>query len=75
MRLNAINDSKKKKKKKGKEVWDIARVCRNPFGNGERCGILGRTYETGEEKLRAFVTRNLITEPAVERQRPVGQGR
>jgi len=24
----------------GKEVWDIARVCKNPFGMRERCGVL-----------------------------------
>jgi len=38
----------------GKEVWDIARVCKNPFGMRERCGVIkdseGHKYETDEEK-------------------------
>jgi len=62
----------------GKEVWDIVRVCENPFGARERCGTLrdgrGRTYETNE-KLRGFVAHNLITEPAEARQDPGRQER
>jgi len=55
----------------GKEVWDIVRVCKNPFGMRERCGTLkdgaGNRYETSEEKLRAFTAHNLITDPTEER--------
>jgi len=57
----------------GREVWDIARVCRNPFGRRERCGTLkdeGRTYDTDEEKFLAFVSHSLIINPA-EPRRPV----
>ena len=52
----------------GREVWDIIRVCKNPFGRRERCGTIrdeGGIYETEGEKLEAFVRHNLIlTEPA-----------
>jgi len=55
---------------KGKEVWDIVRVCKNPFGMRERCGIIkdkeGREYSTKEEKKRAFTEHNLITDGEVE---------
>lgn len=61
---------------KGKEVWDIVRVCKNPFAMRERCGTLkdkdGIRYETAEEKRRAFTAHNLITEPAAKRA-AVGQ--
>lgn len=56
---------------KGKEVWDIVRVCKNPFGMRERCGSVkdkaGVIYETKEEKKMAFTKHNLITEEAEER--------
>jgi len=55
---------------KGKEVWDIVRVCKNPFNMRERCGTLkddDGTYETQEEKRRAFIRHNLITTPTAER--------
>jgi len=52
-------------------VWDIVRVCKNPFGMRERCGTLkdkdGNAFETAEEKCRAFTRHNLITEQAAER--------
>jgi len=52
-------------------VWDIVRVCKNPFGMRERCGTLtdkeGKSYETAEEKRRAFIAQNLITNPAAAR--------
>jgi len=55
----------------GKEVWDIVRVVKNPFGMRERCGTLrdaeGHTYETDEEKCQAFIRHNLITEPSADR--------
>ena len=55
----------------GKEVWDMVRVCKNPFGMRERCRILkdkeGNTFETAEEKRKAFTNHNLITEPAADR--------
>jgi len=35
----------------------------------------GRMYETGEQKMNAFVAHNLITDPAEERMRPAGQAR
>ena len=58
---------------KGKEVWDIVRVCKNPFGLRERCGTLkdseGRTHDTSEGKRQAFVAHNLITMPAEARSR------
>lgn len=63
----------------GKEVWDIARVCRYPFELKKRCGVTkdgkGKTHETNEEKLGAFTAHNLITEPAADRETPVGQRR
>jgi len=55
----------------GREVWDIVRVCKNPFGMRERCGTLkdgaGNQYESREEKLQAFTAHNLIIDPAEER--------
>jgi len=56
----------------GKDVWDIARVCKNPFGMRERCGVLEdgerHIYETRAEKRRAFTAHNLITAPTAERE-------
>jgi len=54
----------------GREVWDIVRVCKNPFNSRARCGVITNdqgTYETDEEKARAFIQHNLITEPAAPR--------
>jgi len=58
----------------GREVWDIAQVCRTPFGLKERCETIkdnaGLAYETEREKLQAFTAHNLITDPADPRQPP-----
>ena len=57
----------------GKEVWDIVRVCKNPFGMRERCGVVvdkeGIRSESKEELLEAFIKHNLITEAGVVRDK------
>ena len=64
---------------KGKEVWDIVRVCKNPFGMNERCGALtdsdGKKYETKEELREAFAQHNLIMDEAEAREEVREQAR
>ena len=53
--------------KEGRDVWDMVRVCKNPFNSRGRCGVIKNeegVYETDEEKADAFIKHNLITDPA-----------
>jgi len=60
----------------GRDVWDMVRICKNPFNYRAPYGAIrddeGNTYEGDQEKFEAFKRHNLITDPAEPRE-AVGQ--